>query len=37
MGTQTFESLLNMIRPGIEKMCFSTGIVYRTIEAFETP
>ena len=37
MGPQTFEYVLNMIRPGIEKCVFSTGIVYRTTEASESP
>ena len=37
MGPQTFGYFFNMIRPGIKKCGFSTGIVYRTIEAFETP
>ena len=38
MGPQTFEYLLNMILPGIEKkLSFSTGIVYRITEVFQFP
>ena len=36
-GPQTFEYLLNMIRSGIKKWSFSTGIVYRTIEVLQIP